>query len=162
VLGRIDKTAFSDGEPIYQTIDNPGNLVAKVYASRADAALDCAAAKLEPGILSSGRVLELPRLTGVTEPGVGMRVIKSGCVTGVTEGVITSIQGNDLQIGIAPDFPPQYELSREGDSGALWISADDGKAVALHRAGDAFGNPISYGTRLNAVLASLQLQIITN
>jgi hypothetical protein len=160
VLGRIDRSAFNDGEPIYQPIDDAGNLVARVDVHRADAVLDCAAAKLEPGIASSGRMLELPMITGVCEPAVGMRVIKSGCVTGVTEGVITSINNNDVAIDVAPGFPLKYELNREGDSGALWVSANDGQAVALHCAGDAYGKPISYSIRLTAILNSLKLQLV--
>lgn len=162
VLGRIDKSAFNDGESVYQPINDPGNLVAKMDINRADAVLDCAAAKLEPGVHSSGQVLELPLITGVCEPVVGMRVIKSGCVTGVTEGIITNINNDDLEIGIAPGFPLQYELSKEGDSGALWVSASDGLAVALHRAGNNYGKSVSYGIRLFAVLNSLQLQLVTN
>ena len=160
VLGRSDMSAFGDGEPIYQPIDNPYNLVAKVDIKRADTALDCAAAKLEVGVQSTNEILELPPLTGICEPVVGMRVIKSGCVTGVTEGIISQVNGDNVEIQIVPDFPQRYELSQEGDSGSLWISSQGGQAVALHRAGNAYGKQICFAIRLSTILMRLNLQLI--
>jgi hypothetical protein len=160
VLGRIDLSPFNDGEPIYQPIDDPQYLIARMSTARADAQLDCAAAELEAGIQSTNEILELSPLAGISEPVVGTRVIKSGCVTGVTEGVISQVTGDAVEIQIAPGFPSRYELSQEGDSGSVWVSSHDSRAVALHRAGNAYGKQISLGVRLSAVLTRLNLQLI--
>ena len=160
VLGRIDFSPFNDGEPIYQPIDDPQYLIARMSTARADAQLDCAAAKLEAGIQSTNEILELSPLAGISEPVLGMRVIKSGCVTGVTEGVVSQVNGDAVEIQIAPGFPSHYELSQEGDSGSLWISSQDNRAVALHRAGNAYGKQDSFAIRLSAVLTRLNLQLI--
>lgn len=159
VLGRKDLSAFTDGEPIYQPVDDANQLVARVATARADAQLDCAAARLEPGVAGSGAVLGLPAVVGVREPAVGLRVIKSGCITGVTEGVVTGVNTDTVSIGIPSGFPGDYELSREGDSGALWMT-EAGHGVALHRAGNAYGATSATGSRLSAVLAALQLRLM--
>ena len=160
VLGRIDFSPFNDGEPIYQPIDDPQNLIARLSTARADAQLDCAAAKLEAGIQSTNEVLEQSPLTGINEPIVGMRVLKSGCVTGVTEGIISQVNGDAVEIQTIPGFPSRYELSQEGDSGSLWVSSQDNRAVALHRAGNAFGKQISFAVRLSTILTRLNLEPI--
>jgi hypothetical protein len=160
VLGRIDLGVFNDGEPIYQPMDDPPNRIAKVSTARADVQLVCAAAKLEAGIQSTHDILEMSPIAGVSEPVVGMRVRKSGCVTGVTEGVISKVSGDSVEIQIAPDFPARYELSQEGDSGSLWVSSQNNLAVALHRAGNAYGKQIGYAVRLIAILTSLKLKLI--
>ena len=160
VLGRIDLSAFPGDEPIYQAGDDQVPAVAKNSTARADATLDCAAARLEPGIEGISDLLGLPPVTGLGEPVVGMRVLKSGSVTGVTEGVVTDVQGPEVTIGVATGFPATYELSAEGDSGAIWVARATGAAVALHRAGTSTGVHEARATRLEPVLAALRLRLL--
>ncbi|MFK3973548.1 hypothetical protein ACI2KS_22785 [Pseudomonas sp. NPDC087358] len=92
-------------------------------------------------------------ITGVEEPRGGMRVLKVGAITGTTFGVVDSYvaPGNfalsysafgdtnrrmtAYKIVLASDSRSE-ELTMEGDSGALWICRDSGKAVALNFAGE--------------------------
>ena len=52
-----------------------------------------------------------------------MRVLKAGASTGVTEGKITRINGEEITLKPLDDFPLDYQLSDTGDSGAIWVRA---------------------------------------
>jgi hypothetical protein len=130
--------------------------VADLDPARADNVLDCAAAALRAGVMAEARVLGIGRVLGVAAPAVGMRVIKSGIRTGVTEGVITAVNGSDVSIG-APPESPLYDCSDGGDSGALWLERDTHLAVALHRAGALGG--LADAADITAVLTALNLQL---
>jgi hypothetical protein len=158
VLCRKNMGPAADNEPIFQPVDDADKLVAITSLQRSDSGQDCAAALVDPTIGCSGEILNVGRIGGLTEPTVGMRVIKSGCVTGVTEGVITTVNGDIVSIELPPSFPPQAELSQPGDSGCLWVARDSMKAVALHRTGSAFGTMSATAARISAVLQALQLR----
>jgi hypothetical protein len=161
VLGRPAGAAFPDGEGILQPPNGgPSSVVALTSATRADRALDCAAALVDPAIPADGSVLELPPLTAAVAAQRGMSVIKSGAVTGVTQGVISDVSGDLVTIGIEPGCPPDYDLSDIGDSGAVWIARDTGGPVALHRAGSSSGRERAFGVRFDAVLQALQLRML--
>lgn len=124
--------------------------------AKIDEALDCAAARLigssEPQIHAIGK------LNKPVDPVIGMRVIKSGASTGVTEGHIVGITGD---IEIAPiAHVDKYDLSEGGDSGALWVDADTMSPVALHYLGsEGSGAERAFAKPIKAILASLQLEI---
>ena len=145
-------------EPIYQPVDDDAYLIAHTANSRQDLRLDCAAACVLPNITCSSEVLHLPRINGARRPTIGMRVIKSGCTTGVTEGVITAVNEAQIEIQLVETYPQASELSDIGDSGALWVSRDDVCAVGLHLAGSAYGVPLAKATPLELVLESLRLK----
>jgi hypothetical protein len=134
-----------------------GGVVARTEMTRADRALDCAAAKVDGTIQTVSEIIGIgaPRL-GVPAV-VGTRVLKSGQETGVTEGVITAVNGAEVRIEPSSDFPPGYVLSGPGDSGALWVTKDTKAAIALHRAGSAVGGREVFGVSIGAVLTSLRL-----
>lgn len=161
VLCRKDLGAFTDSEPIYQPTDESENLVARVCAQKANAQLDCAAAKVENGICAVNEVLGLRPVTGISSPRVGMRVLKSGCATGVTEGMICQIRDDSVDIQPVQGFPSRYDLCQEGDSGAIWICAETGCAVAMHRAGNAYGGRTATAVRMQVILDLLKLRLIT-
>lgn len=161
VLGRPNGELFNDDELIYQPTDTAaGSVVAKTVANKSDASLDCAAARVEPGVQSNPTILGLPPLAAPTVPAVGMRVIKSGRETGVTEGVIWSILGDQVVIRVGPGFPPGYNLCDIGDSGAIWVDRTTGAPVALHTAGNTNGIEQAFGVRFTTVLNSLGLHVI--
>lgn len=160
VLARPGGAAFADGEPIMQSTPNRGGQqIARTSVAHSNAALDCAAARVDPGIAASGRILGLPAIAGVSDPVVGMRVIKSGYVTGVTEGVISKVAASNVDIIPHPSYPSEFDLSDYGDSGALWIDAATGNAVALHTAGNDYGAERAFGKVLSAVLLALGLEL---
>jgi len=119
------------------------------------------------------------QITGVEEPRGGMRVLKVGATTGTTFGVVDShlTPGNFMlsysafgdgkrrmtayKIVLAEDSNAE-ELTMEGDSGALWICRDSGKAVALNFAGeDGMGrnNEYSLAHSLPEILKLLNIKL---
>lgn len=133
--------------------------LAMVDGLRADAALDCAAAFVVGGV-AIGEILGLPKLQPAIAPLEGMRVLKSGAQTGVTEGRI--VRQNAQQVEIAPvGMPARFELSEGGDSGAVWIDADTRAPVALHTSGNSWGDPErAFGVPILLVLQTLNLQMV--
>lgn len=113
----------------------------------------------------AGEIVSLfQQITGVAEPYLGMKLLKSGRSTdfsmGFVDGLFFSaaieysngfVRVFEDQIHIAPQPPkdpsyPASAISEPGDSGSVWVtetSSDGYKAVGLHFAGDlpnsAFG-----------------------
>jgi hypothetical protein len=119
------------GEPVFQpTSDAP--IVANVQLG--DITLDVAAALILPAVAIALEILNLPPIQAPAQPQVGMRVIKSGMATGVTEGIITAVNAatSQVEIELVSGFHPDYELSAAGDSGAVWLTRASCQPVALH------------------------------
>ncbi len=149
------------GEPIYQPGVYDGGTAADKVAElkrwRLDKDADAALAKLTGGRGYSRDILEWHPITGVEEPALGMEVVKSGRTTGFTKGIIDGVSGSATinygggvvvtfhdQIHIVPRPPwPQvdYEVSKGGDSGSVWMNEDNNKAVGLHFAGETDPSP---------------------
>lgn len=141
---------------------------------------DCAIARLD-GRSAEPAILELE--TGVEQVGVpdlGDPVVKSGRTTGVTRGIVTRIDvttkldygdGNGEQrIGgfeIGPDakaLPEDGEISKGGDSGAVWLACDkQGKpqpiVLGLHFAGEADDDPAEHALACYAHAVFKKLEI---
>jgi hypothetical protein len=160
VLCRNDGSAFPHYhvEPIYQPFFQDADApIAMVDGSRINAELDCAAALVS--VETIPQIFPLGTLSAPRPPAVGIRVLKSGADTGVTEGVITGVNGNRVTVE-AVGMPPDYQLTGPGDSGAVWINATNNAPVALHQQGDP-NNPgsISIGIDVTVVLAALGLRL---
>jgi hypothetical protein len=161
VLGRPSGTPLADGEPVFQpAVGVAENPVAVTRRDRFDLALDAAAALVTPGVGAVGEVLGLGPVTGLADPTPGMRVVKSGIATGVTEGVVARVLGPRVEIEVPADFSFRYDLSDVSDSGAVWLDSATGRAVALHVAGNDTGVELAIGMRLAEVLASLRLRLV--
>ena len=89
--------------------------------------------------MTSKEILGIGTASAPIAPVPGMRVVKSGRSTEITEGVINTINGNTIEIKLHPDFPATYDLSDPGDSGAVWLEQESRAPVALHRAGTTSG-----------------------
>ncbi len=112
-----------------------GDRIARVLRSNRE--LDCAVAQLGNQREASRGIVGIPGgVTGVVPPAIGMRVIKSGAKTGRTEGVIDGVGTHELSIVPASSGG---ELTKKGDSGALWLEASSHAAVGLHFAGEKPG-----------------------
>lgn len=160
VFCRTDDSPFPDGEPIYQPIDGePDALVARVAADHADPVLDCAAARVVDGVATVLEIFGLGKTSVPIDPAVGMRVVKSGVATGITEGVIRGIAGDRVTIAVPDGFPSQYELTHGGDSGALWLERDTRAPVALHTRGNDTGEELAFGAPILRVLSSLRISL---
>jgi len=138
--------------------------VATVAGERANRELDCAAAQLlDPAaavneILGIGKIIAAP-----AEPTLGMRVLKSGAETGVTEGRIVKISANEFEI--APlgytRNEGEYELSEGGDSGAVWVDSSTHAPVGLHCRGSDRGTAErAFAKPFGDVLQALGLRLI--
>jgi hypothetical protein len=114
-----------------------------------------------PGVAAVNELLGVgPINPAPVSPRVGMRVLKYGVATELTEGVVADIQGSDVIIAPAPGFPAEYQLSDIGDSGALWLEQGSLRAVALHKQGAAGGAEKAVGSVVNDVLARLGLKML--
>lgn len=154
--------ACAAGEDIYQPGVYDGGTAADTVASlkrwmlNADA--DAAIAKLNGARSHSQDILDLAPVAGIeTNPVLGMNVIKSGRTTAVTKGIIDGVSAsvtinygggvvqifhNQLHIVPRPPWPAiDYEVSKGGDSGSVWIVESSNKAVGLHFAGETNPSP---------------------
>lgn len=160
VLCRLNGTFPKDNqEPIYQPFCSPGdNPVAEVNANSSKEEFDCAAARIKV-VASVGQIFGIGRLRQPVNPVVGMWVIKSGADTGITEGRITAVTGDKVEIR-AEGTSPQYQLSGPGDSGAAWVDAATLSPVALHTGGDSFQpGVVAFGVSMPFVLQALGLKM---
>jgi len=154
-------TGATDGQPIYQPVRGGSETpIAVTQSDRVSTTFDAAAALVDDGIDSVTEVLQFGSVLGVSSPAAGMRVVKSGLATGVTEGVIESVTGSWVQIRVLPGFPSKYQLSEPGDSGSIWINQATGRAVALHVTGSDTGVEVAWARPLTEVLAGLRLMPI--
>ncbi len=116
---------------------------------------DAAVATLNGARKVTTKTLEGKSIVDVTEPKLGMRVWKSGRTTGYTEGIIDGIKMRvsipygelgikriDSVFHIVPrPGARKSEISKGGDSGAVWVDDESGKAVGLHFAGESANLP---------------------
>ncbi|QRN98344.1 hypothetical protein JRI60_04580 [Archangium violaceum] len=160
VLVRLMGEPGVQDEPIFQpSHQGPSSEVAFVELSRADARLDCAAARVAVNIQTSPRILGLGRPGPPLVAQVGMRVVKSGLATGVTEGVVTEVNGDRVRLECPQGFPEDYELSDAADSGALWLELETRAPVALHARGNPDGAEWAEGIAIHQVLRALRLRM---
>lgn len=147
-------------EPIYQPSEDCMPPVAIFDGSRADMVLDCAAAKVESGVPVSREILCLPPIASLpAAPDVGMRVLKSGSSTGITEGVVTGVNGFEVEISVPHQFPPVFDVSGGGDSGSVWVERSSLAPVALHYRGNLTGREMAFAMDIAEVLRVLRLGI---
>jgi endonuclease G len=138
------------------------NRLGRLVRSHVGPAGDCAIASIEdrawqPTIIDLGVAVE-----GLGEPELGDPVVKSGRTTAVTRGIVTRIHTvtaidyedgtgdkvvGGFEIGIDPaNVPGDGEISKGGDSGAVWLfTSGTGEPTTvmagLHFAGEAEGQP---------------------
>ena len=97
------------------------------------------------------------KISGVLAPYRGMRVIKNGAATGITRGRVEEIRSKIIIIGPLQGEESTY-ISKNGDSGALWLTEDHGYfyAVALLSSGRSSKNKnYSIGIKMNTVINAL-------
>ena len=161
VLGRQRQSADvpANGEPILQsTVDHGGGVVARTRTDKMNSVLDYGAALIVPDVGVTASVLELDRIQRVADAVVGMRVVKSGAETGVTTGVVTEVTATLITIESLPDEPDSYVLSDRGDSGAIWLDLETGRAIGMHFSGR--DNNTAFARPLGSVLRALGLRLL--
>ncbi len=157
VLARSDLSPFVVGEEIFQPWGAPGSGEAIAHLEAGDSTLDCAAARIIAGVGSKAHALGIGPLAAPVDPAPGMRVLKSGIATGVTEGVVDAVAGDQVTIRTG-GLPPKYDLADIGDSGAVWVTMDTRAPVALHRATVQGVAEAAIATKLSSVLHALGLE----
>jgi hypothetical protein len=121
------------------------------------------------GFLKNTEISSL--IAGAPSNPQGLQVYKSGAVTGVTRGLLSGIipvfKRQDPtgalnfvnQLSIVPDstFPAaDGQVAGSGDSGALWIHVQTGKAIALgHATGTTGGSAVA--SRIEDVVTALKI-----
>ena len=149
-----------DGDTVVQprpagTLNNIGKNLVGIFNDR----VDCAVAELDISRGTSPTILGIPQaVLTTTSARPGLLVRKSGA-NGLGLGVIIGTESDPVvAVGGAPrTFIDQIEIvprpghqtqfkTGEMDSGALWVSDDDGRIIGLHFAGSpgrALANPIA-------------------
>jgi hypothetical protein len=134
------------------TAPTVATLLATVFTSDN---VDAAIARLTEGVELDQQTFETGHVAStVAEPRTGMKVVKFGVVSETTHALVDGVDGHyrldypNPQNGLpepiwVPGFHlvrhpnhPELEISRRGDSGAVWFDADTGAAVGLHFAGE--------------------------
>ncbi|MCB0197586.1 MAG: hypothetical protein KDJ65_36915, partial [Anaerolineae bacterium] len=147
------------------------DIVARLKRDAMNDFIDGAVAELNGTRPLINHQVNIGPVTGVTAPVPGLRVKKSGRRSGVTQGIITGIEGRQTLlyagvqrvirhvVHIAP-INDGDQISAKGDSGSWWLDADRNQAVGLHFAGS---NTPEYGLAIAMpqVLDALNVDIDT-
>jgi endonuclease G len=147
--------------------------VAELKRWRLDSDADAALARLTGARGYTRDILELNPIPGVEDPVLGMNVVKSGRTTGLTEGIIDGVSASltinygggtvqtfhdQIHIVPRPPWPSvDYEVSKGGDSGSVWINESTGKAVGLHFAGERDPSPSAENAIANRMVRVAEL-----
>jgi len=161
------------GQRIYQPGRLDGGTFANTIATLTRHAmsvnLDAAVATLSGRRQLVAEQLELGAVTGVGQATLGMELVKSGRTSGVTEGIVTAIQGTakisysglTRLIRDVVTIEPRAgagEVSRPGDSGSWWLDAQTMRAIGLHFAGSDFPER-ALALDMQAVLDALNVDL---
>jgi len=134
---------------------------------------DAAVARLTGVRAVEHKTIEGRAIEDVAEPRLGMRIWKSGRSTGYTEGFIDGIRmtvslgyqgvGTRILESVFHIVPRpgagNIEISIGGDSGAVWVDEESGKAVGLHFAGEVDNGPEhALAHDINPVLRALKVR----
>lgn len=164
------------GQRIYQPgrLDGGGgaDAVATLTRDAMSVNLDAAVATLTGARRLVNDQFALGPVRGVTQPGLGMQVVKSGRRTGVTYGRVTGVEGIaqisygrlDRIIRQVVTVDPRSnieEVSGPGDSGALWLEAATMRAVGLHFAGSDSPER-ALALDLQSALNALNVDLVTS
>ncbi|ABU58722.1 chymotrypsin family serine protease [Roseiflexus castenholzii] len=149
----------------------PYDIVATTMRHAMRQKIDAAVATLTGDRSLVNNQLNIGSVTGVALPRLGMRITKSGRTTGVTEGIITGVEGQtrlwygsmqrtiEHVMTIVPT-PGKREVSAGGDSGSWWLDADTYAAVGLHFAGSDDPEQ-ALAIDMLSVLDALNVEIVT-
>lgn len=145
--------------------------VARVTRHAMDQFIDAAVAELTGDRPLLNNQLDIGPVRGVGAPMIGQNVTKSGRCSGVTNGIITGIEGRQAMyysgvrrvirhiVHIAQS-PEGGQISAAGDSGSWWLEETSHNAIGLHFAGS---NVPEYGLAIAMpqVLDALNVDIAT-
>jgi endonuclease G len=133
--------------------------------------LDAAVAALNGRRGLINEQLGLGPIRGVTQPKLGLEVIKSGRRTGITNGRVVAVEGVaklrygylERMIRHVVRIEPLWaggEVSGPGDSGAVWLEKATRRAIGLHFAGSNLPEE-ALALDMLSVLNALQVDLVT-
>jgi len=153
-------------QPILRSAGAQSSVVARLAGERLSAPgatafpLDVAVARLLDQQNWENHQLEIGKVTGVTQARLGMKLVKSGLMSGKTYGVVSGVEGF-IRMAYEGNWRRMIErvvtisrwpldnsftlVSQGGDSGSWWLDEATNKAIALHFAG------LRDGTRAQAM-----------
>ncbi|HHV78583.1 MAG TPA: hypothetical protein GXX40_03050 [Firmicutes bacterium] len=140
----------------------PSYSIRLIKARQAANVVDAAVARPVSDDVVTPKILGVGRVNGIAEPYVGMKVMKSGRTTDITEGTIKVINAT-LKVTMADVgeavFAQQIvttAMAEGGDSGSLVVTPDL-KAVGLLAAGSESATVMSH---IQNVLGSLNVELV--
>jgi hypothetical protein len=174
------------GDPVFQPgpadADGPlnpfGSLLRAFRVEPGDTPnrIDAAVAALNPGLVHTTTIPGgIGVLRGMREARINTAACKFGRTSGCTVGVVTDVHCSEV-VGLDPQRPQHAALfvdqirvdrgrdaatfAEKGDSGALVLETETGRAIGLYFAGPMDG---SYGlaNHIGAVLERLEIQLLT-
>lgn len=168
--GAYGRTGWTIQQPGRADGGTAADRVATLHRHAMSANVDAAVAKLDPAQQMANSQTGIGRVQGTTTAQLAMRVAKSGRTTGVTEGVVTGVDGTQriyytgvgyrLIRHVFSVTPGDAELSLGGDSGSLWVERDTLLATGLHFGGNQPGQPeVALAIDLEPVLDALQVDL---
>ncbi|MCX4387385.1 S1 family peptidase [Micromonospora peucetia] len=112
----------------------------------------------------STRIADLPLPAAGSKPHtIGLRVVKSGLRTGVTNGIIDGTDGLEFSVVVDNGLPPpQGVLGGPGDSGSLWLDRDTFTAVGLHFASITDPEVRAWGHSISAICDKLNVFVLND
>lgn len=158
-------------QPGYGDGGNYQNTIAMLERHAMNKGIDAAVAKLNELRQWSVDQLDIGPVTGSSKPSFGMRVVKSGRKSEVTQGMIDGFDGEYpiRYAGMSHTIkhvnriipqPGNNQVSAKGDSGSWWLEEDTHNAVALHFAGYNFPET-ALAISMPEVLDALNIRILT-
>lgn len=146
------------GSAIYQGKLTQADIIASGSTAKGDKTLDAVSVEVIAGISVTARILNLGVSGPVKSPQVGMRLVKCGAGTGVTEGIVSAVNTPRFTISVDTGFPGKYELSQGGDSGAVWLEQGTLCPVGLHYGGETSGKQEARAVSLPTIFDVLGLE----
>jgi endonuclease G len=165
ILSNWHVLAGSSTAAVGENILQPGQFdggtqpVATLTRMQLDSRMDAAVATLNGARGHTRDILGLGTVSGIDSPTLGMQVVKSGRTTAITQGVVDGVSmsvsinygdpgvvafSNQIRIVPRPPWPAvDYEVSKGGDSGSVWLNQANNRAIGLHFAGETDPAPAS-------------------
>jgi hypothetical protein len=121
--------------------------------------LDAALMTIAAGKATSWNLLgNLGPLNGTAEPALSLELTKVGAKTGVTRGMIDGISELQFTLVRVAGDTSVGEISRPGDSGAIWFDAG-ARAVGLHFRGEDPDEPVERAWAKRAPIVAERLYV---
>ncbi len=163
------------GQPICQPgrVDGGGkkDVIATLTRHAMNVNIDAALATLTGARRMLNRQLDLGTLTGVARAELGMHVIKSGRTSGITQALVTGVDGEaripyrglmrSIQHVVTLNSINGGNVSSGGDSGSCWMEKESNRAIGLHFAGS--NNPeTGLALDMQQVLDALHVDLVVD